>query len=75
MKHNLSLALCLWALGFGVTEGCRPTQAPNEAQVATEAAYGASLIRCVDEAKTLAESKACRAKVDAAWGIQQTEKK
>lgn len=39
---------------------------------AAEAAYGAALLRCVDEAKTLAESKACRARVDAEWRITQT---
>lgn len=39
------------------------------AAAGAEAAYGASLLRCVDEAKTLAESKACRAAVDARWGV------
>lgn len=39
------------------------------AKTAAESAYGASLLRCVDEAKTLAESKACRAAVDARWGV------
>lgn len=71
MKKNISIALCLWALLFA----CQKQSAPTEAQAATEAAYGAALLKCVDEANTLAESKACRAKVDKAWGIQQTEKK
>lgn len=39
------------------------------AKAAAETAYGASLLRCVDQAATLAESKACRARVDAAWGV------
>lgn len=39
------------------------------AAAGAEAAYGASLLRCVDEAKSLAESKACRARVDAEWGV------
>jgi len=70
----LSLVLFLFALGMviGGSSGCKPAQAPTAAQVAAEGAYGAALLRCVDEAKTLAESKACRARVDAAWEITQT---
>lgn len=34
-----------------------------------EDAYRAELLRCVDKARTLPESKACRASVDARWGI------
>lgn len=47
-----------------VVAGCS-----GPAAAGAEAAYGASLLRCVDEAKTLAESKACRAAVDARWGV------
>lgn len=43
------------------------------AQNTAEAAYGAELIKCVDDAKTLAESKACRANVDAKWNVTQKE--
>jgi hypothetical protein len=68
LRVNLQWTLCLWAAVF-VVASCRHQQAPTEAQIATEAAYGASLLRCVEESNTLAESKACRAKVDAAWGI------
>lgn len=61
---------------FGVMAhcmGCWPKASkPTPAQVAAEASYGAALLACVEEAKTLAESKACRAKVDAAWGVTQT---
>lgn len=71
MKRTVALILCLYALGFTVTEGCK-SPPPSEAQVATEAAYGAALLKCVDEAKTLAESKACRAKVDEAWNVTST---
>ncbi len=35
-----------------------------------EAAYTAALVRCVDKAETLAESRACRASVDSSWGIK-----
>lgn len=41
-------------------------------QRAAEAAYGAALLRCVDEAATLAESKACRERVNAEWQISET---
>lgn len=47
-----------------VAAGCS-----GPAKTAAETAYGASLLRCVDEARTLAESKACRAAVDARWGV------
>ena len=48
--------------------------ASPSASRAAEAAYGAALLQCVDQAKTLQESKACRAKVDAEWGIVQRQK-
>lgn len=43
-----------------------PTREAKEA--GAEASYAAALLRCVEDAKTLAESKACREKVDRAWG-------
>lgn len=43
-----------------------PTKEAKEA--GAEASYAAALLRCVEDAKTLAESKACREKVDRAWG-------
>ena len=36
---------------------------------AAEGAYTAALLDCVDQAKTLAASKACRAKVNADWSV------
>lgn len=38
---------------------------------ATEAAYTADLMNCVEKANTLKESKACRAEVDRKWNIDQ----
>ena len=38
---------------------------PGDAVSAEELAYRTALLRCVDKAATLAESKACRADVDA----------
>lgn len=52
--------MAAWLLAVGCVGAAKTT---------AEATYGASLLRCVDEAHSLAESKACRAKVDAAWGI------
>lgn len=43
----------------------------QHASTAAEAAYGAALLRCVDQARTLPESKACRQRVDREWGIVQ----
>ncbi len=40
------------------------------AATGTEAAYTASLLRCVDKSTTLSESKACRALVDAQYGVK-----
>ena len=34
-----------------------------------EARYGAELLRCVDKAETITESRACRAGVNERWGI------
>ena len=39
---------------------------------AAEATYTADLLRCVDKAETLAESRACRRHVDGNYGITQT---
>lgn len=47
-----------------------PTRESKEA--GAEATYGAALLRCVDDARTLAESKACRAKVNESWGVKET---
>lgn len=43
-----------------VLAGCGPT---------AEATYGGQLALCVKRAKTRAESRACRAEVDARWGL------
>jgi hypothetical protein len=64
---TIQYALCLYVALIACS-----SPPPTEAQVATEAAYGAALLKCVDEAKTLAESKACRAKVDEAWNVTST---
>jgi hypothetical protein len=54
-----------WALVVVVALGCTP-RTPAQA----EAAYTAELLRCVDQARTLAESRACRAEVNRRWGVK-----
>jgi hypothetical protein len=63
--RTVQYALCLYV----VLVACASSPAPSAAQVAAEGAYGAALLKCVDDATTLAESKACRAKVNEAWGV------
>lgn len=36
-----------------------------------ESSYTAEQARCVDQARTLAESKACRARVDQRWHVER----
>jgi hypothetical protein len=36
-----------------------------------ESAYTAALLRCVDKAETISDSKACRAQVDKQFGIDR----
>lgn len=75
--NSRPLLLALWLAASGVaigyaSEGCKdPEQAGS---VAAEASYGAALLRCVDQAMTLAESKACRARVNREWHITEAVK-
>ena len=57
---SLALFAALYVLGHCV--GCG---LPGDSTADTELAYRAALLRCVDKARTLAESKACRRGVDA----------
>lgn len=74
LRNTLAFALFLFAVGccVGHAAGCKPPQTIEQA--AAEGAYGAALLRCVDEATTLQESKACRERVDREWGITQIGK-
>lgn len=56
------------ALAANALAGCGPRQS-------AEAAYGAALLRCVDQSSTLAESRECRRHVDGAYGITITTAK
>jgi hypothetical protein len=75
MTRTIPFALTLFALGWTLhfCTDCKPSPTTS-AQAAAEGAYGAALLKCVDDAKTLAESKACRARVDAEWGVVQYAK-
>ncbi len=67
MKRTLSTVLCLYAL-LVCCKG--PEQA---GATAAETTYTLELLRCVDAATTLLESKACRQRVNTAWGIVEKE--
>ncbi len=49
---------------LGALAACSPA-------ATAEADYTARLMRCVDKAETLAESKSCRAGVDTKLGVNQ----
>lgn len=67
---TVAFLFCLFVVGAGIghVAGCK---SPGAA--AAESAYTLDLLRCVDNATTLAESHACRGKVDAQWSITETE--
>ncbi len=45
-----------------IVTACTPAQS-------AESLYSGALLRCVDKSETLAESKACRAQVNAQFGV------
>lgn len=63
---TILLAAIAWFAWFGYTIACTPTQLKENA---AEATYLGQHLRCVDGARTLEESKACRKSVDERWGI------
>lgn len=71
MKDVIPYAIVLFAIGCVVAHcvGCGPTQAAKDA---AETAYTAELLRCVDTASTLEESRTCRKGVNARWGVVET---
>jgi hypothetical protein len=68
---TIQFALSLFGAGCLFLH-CTTPQQPTAQQAAAEAAYGAALVLCVEQANTLAESKACRAEVNRKWGIVET---
>lgn len=67
--YRYLIAVGFGLLGFLAIAKCTACGTP--AQDASEAAYTAALLRCVDKAETLAESRMCRRTVDAQWGITE----
>jgi hypothetical protein len=64
---GLFVAVLCWCLC-----GCKPAEGPTmPGYCANEAGYTAALLRCVDRAITLAESKACREQVNSACNITE----
>lgn len=59
------------AAGITVAGGC---QACITSRHAAEAAYTAALLRCVDEASTLQQSRECRRHVDEDYGVTVTSR-
>ncbi len=71
MRHYLAFGLVLYTVGIvAQCAACSPSQAGG---TAAESAYPTELLRCVDDAKTLIESRTCRQSVNAKWGIHETE--
>lgn len=60
----LSYGACVYAVASCATR--------TPADVAAESEYTVELLRCVDRAHTLAESKACRQEVNRRWQITET---
>lgn len=61
-------AVCVAAVCVALTVssgGCRSGQ--TERNIVTAAQYAAELTACVETAQTLAESRACRCRVNTAW--------
>lgn len=71
LRRIISDACALFALGYIVVvnaQGCG--YLPGDGVTDQELAYRAELLRCVDKAETLAESKLCRRSADAKWGVR-----
>lgn len=71
IRQFVATGLALFALLYviGHCSGC--AQLPGDEASDAELAYRAKLLRCVDKAKTLPESKACRKSVDDSLGVNQ----
>ena len=71
IRQFVATGLAVFALLFivGHCTGC--AQLPGDDASDAELQYRAMLLRCVDKAKTLPESKACRKQVDESLGVNQ----
>lgn len=64
IRQFVAAALALFAVLWLVAHCAGCGLLPGDSTTDAELAYRASLLRCVDKAATLAESKACRRRVD-----------
>lgn len=65
MKYRETLvAMLVLVAVYGAIAHCTGCVLPGDATSNAELEYRAALLRCVDKAKTLPESKACRSQVD-----------
>lgn len=68
VKYYVGIVIALTAVACFFTQclGCASLKSSG----GIEAAYTAALVRCVDKATTITESRACRAEVDRAYGVK-----
>lgn len=67
MKEDVQKALAVLFTALAVSASCDACSRRS-----AESAYTAALLRCVDEAKTLEQSRECRRFVDGNYGITVT---
>lgn len=72
MIKPAAFAVLLFAAAWPIDAGCSAPLPPGAA-TAAESAYTAALLRCVDTARTLAESRECRRKVNLDWAITEVQ--
>ncbi len=77
VRETIAFAIVLGACAVIVAH-CTSCSAPGPhvpAYCTDERLYTAALLRCVDKAATVAESRACRADVNKTCGITETVRK
>ena len=67
LRRDLAAVTAL--AGITLALACGGLREPTEADLAAGSKYAADHIACVELAKTLAESKACRERVRERWGV------
>jgi hypothetical protein len=66
--RTLAIARVWAALALiALVAACAGAATAQQKSAAADASYAADMLKCVDDATTLAESKACRAKVRSTW--------
>lgn len=77
MKHwRADMAATIGLAGIAIAIACGPAfREPTEAEMMSGSKYAADHIACVELAKTLAESKACRERVRERWGVVEVTRR